>query len=46
MTEPGWRATLLGAIAAMGWLAGPVPLPPHYHPIGPTTDGQISSGGD
>jgi hypothetical protein len=35
MSSEGWGATLLGAVAAMAWLAGPMPLPPQYHASGP-----------
>ena len=34
MSGAGWGATLLGAVAAMGWLAGPMPLPPQFHASG------------
>lgn len=31
MTGDGWGATLLGAVAAMAWLGGPMPLLPDLH---------------
>lgn len=30
----GWGATLLGAVAAMAWLGGPLPLLPRVHAPG------------
>jgi hypothetical protein len=30
MSRDGWGPTLLGAVAAMAWLPGPLPVPPRY----------------
>jgi len=32
VTRIDWNRTVLGAIGAMAWVAGPTPLPPEFQP--------------
>jgi hypothetical protein len=45
MTRAEWGRTLLGALGAMAWLGGPMPLPQQFQPTGHEPDPPVAAGG-